>query len=130
MTADARGQADTWGTIARTYIRPTGDRSLPVAMQDRLIAEADALTPDNPYDVHTLDTSHVGFLLRPRRWRQARSSKPRNHRQSRVSAPGLRLRSLGGDLVDDGVVGVQPSPVRSQHLQCAEAMSLSAVDQL
>ncbi|MET9414598.1 alpha/beta hydrolase [Streptomyces klenkii] len=65
MTADARGQADTWGTIARTYIRLTGDRTLPVAMQDRLIAEADALTPDNPYDVHTLDTSHTGFVLRP-----------------------------------------------------------------
>lgn len=65
MTADARGQAGTWGTIARSYIRLTGDRSIPVAMQDRLIAECDALTPDNPYDVHTLDTSHVGFLLRP-----------------------------------------------------------------
>ncbi|MGW4823075.1 NUDIX hydrolase [Streptomyces sp. NPDC004227] len=65
MTADARGHADTWGTIARTYIRLTDDQSLPVAMQDRLIAEADALTPDNPYDVHTLATSHVGFLLKP-----------------------------------------------------------------
>lgn len=65
MTADARGHADTWGTIARTYIRLTEDRSLPVAMQDRLIAESDALTPDNPYDVHTLATSHVGFLLNP-----------------------------------------------------------------
>ncbi|MFI0914689.1 alpha/beta fold hydrolase [Streptomyces abikoensis] len=65
MTADARVQADTWGTIARSYIRLTGDRAIPVAMQDRLIAEADALTPGNPYDVHTLDTSHVGFLLRP-----------------------------------------------------------------
>ena len=64
MMSDARVQADTWGTIARTYIRLTGDRSLPVAMQDRLIAEADALTPDNPYDVHTLDTTHVGFLFR------------------------------------------------------------------
>ncbi|ONK12432.1 alpha/beta hydrolase [Streptomyces sp. MP131-18] len=65
MTADARGHAETWGTIPRTYIRLTGDRSLPVAMQDRLIAEADALTPGNPYEVHTLDTSHAGFLLRP-----------------------------------------------------------------
>ncbi|WP_344962590.1 alpha/beta fold hydrolase [Streptomyces thioluteus] len=65
LAADARGQAGTWGTIARTYIRLTGDRSIPVAMQDRLIAEADALTPDNPYDVHTMDTSHLGFLLRP-----------------------------------------------------------------
>ncbi|KNB50651.1 alpha/beta fold hydrolase [Streptomyces caatingaensis] len=65
MTADARGRADTWGTIPRTYIRLTEDRTLPVAMQDRLIAEADALTPDNPYEVHSLDTSHTGFLLRP-----------------------------------------------------------------
>jgi pimeloyl-ACP methyl ester carboxylesterase len=65
MMSDARGHADTWGTIARTYIRLTDDRSLPVAMQDRLIAEADALTPGNPYDVHTLATSHVGFLLKP-----------------------------------------------------------------
>ncbi|MFI7222754.1 alpha/beta fold hydrolase [Nonomuraea angiospora] len=64
MMADARVHADTWGTIARTYIRLTEDRSLPVAMQDRLIAEANALTPDNPYDVHTLDTSHVGFVFR------------------------------------------------------------------
>ncbi|MFE7399429.1 hypothetical protein [Streptomyces sp. NPDC057557] len=65
MMADARGHAETWGTIARTYIRLTNDRSLPVAMQNRLIAEADALMPDNPYDVHTLATSHVGFLLNP-----------------------------------------------------------------
>lgn len=64
MMSDARVHADTWGTIARTYIRLTGDRSLPIAMQDRLIAEADALTPDNLYDVHTLDTTHVGFLFR------------------------------------------------------------------
>lgn len=64
MTADARVQASTWGTIPRSYIRLTGDRSLPIAMQDRLIAEADALTPDNPYDVHTLDTSHAGFVFR------------------------------------------------------------------
>jgi len=63
MMGDARVQADTWGTIARSYIRLTGDRSLPIAMQDRLIAEADALTPGNPYDVHTLDSSHVGFVF-------------------------------------------------------------------
>jgi hypothetical protein len=33
-------------------------------MQDRLIAEADALTPADPYAVHTLDTTHVGFVFR------------------------------------------------------------------
>ncbi|TDE59674.1 alpha/beta fold hydrolase [Nonomuraea mesophila] len=64
MTADARVDAASWGTVARTYIRLTGDRTLPVAMQDRLIAEADALTPGNPYEVHTLDTSHAGFVFR------------------------------------------------------------------
>ncbi|MEU4695693.1 hypothetical protein [Nonomuraea dietziae] len=64
MTTDARVDADTWGTIARTYIRLTGDRSLPVAMQDRLIAEAAALTPGNPYEVRTLDMSHVGLVFR------------------------------------------------------------------
>ncbi|MEO6081941.1 MAG: alpha/beta hydrolase [Umezawaea sp.] len=64
MMGDARVHADTWGTVARSYIRLTEDRSLPIAMQDRLISEADALTPDNPYDVHTLDTSHVGFVFR------------------------------------------------------------------
>ncbi|OUD03112.1 alpha/beta hydrolase [Streptomyces swartbergensis] len=65
MMSDARGHADTWGTIPRSYIRLADDRTLPAAMQDRLISEADALTPDNPYDVHTLTTSHVGFLLKP-----------------------------------------------------------------
>lgn len=65
MGADARVRADTWGTIARTYVRLTEDRTLPVAMQDRLIDECDALTPENPYDVHSLATSHVGFLLEP-----------------------------------------------------------------
>ncbi|MET4927651.1 hypothetical protein P3L51_35740, partial [Streptomyces sp. PSRA5] len=51
------------GTIPRSYLRLTNDRSLPVAMQDRLIAETDELTPDNPYDVHSLAGSHTGFVL-------------------------------------------------------------------
>ncbi len=65
MESDARARAETWGTVARTYIRLTEDRSLPLAMQDRLIAESDALTPGNPYDVHTLTGTHVGFLFDP-----------------------------------------------------------------
>ncbi|WP_405615416.1 alpha/beta hydrolase [Streptomyces sp. NBC_01508] len=60
---DGRGHADTWGTIPRSYIRLTNDRSIPLALQDLLIAEADELTPDNPYDVHTLESSHAGFVL-------------------------------------------------------------------
>jgi len=62
---DERADAATWGRIPRTYIRLTQDRSMPIALQDRFIKEADALTPDNPTDVHSVEGSHVGFLLRP-----------------------------------------------------------------
>ncbi|MEU3620886.1 alpha/beta hydrolase [Amycolatopsis coloradensis] len=61
-----RADAATWGRIPRTYIRLTEDLSIPIALQDRFIKEADALTPDNPTDVHSLESSHVGFLLHPR----------------------------------------------------------------
>ncbi|ASO21442.1 pimeloyl-ACP methyl ester carboxylesterase [Actinoalloteichus hoggarensis] len=63
-TADSRVRAETWGRIPRSYLRLTEDRSIPVAMQDRMIAEADALTPDNRFDVHTLHTTHAAFWHR------------------------------------------------------------------
>lgn len=59
-----RGDPDTWGRIPRSYVRLTADEGLPIALQDRFIREADAVTPDNPFDVHSLDTSHVGMLFR------------------------------------------------------------------
>ncbi|MGW5385083.1 alpha/beta hydrolase [Nocardia sp. NPDC003963] len=62
MVADATANPATWGRIPRTFVRLTADRSLPIAMQDRLIADADALTPGNEFSVHTLDTSHAGFI--------------------------------------------------------------------
>ncbi|GAA2238262.1 alpha/beta hydrolase [Promicromonospora sukumoe] len=65
-TPDDRVQAATWGTIPRTYVRLSEDTSIPPAMQDRMIREADALTPGNPYDVHTLESSHLSWLVRPR----------------------------------------------------------------
>ncbi|MEL7978034.1 alpha/beta fold hydrolase [Isoptericola sp. F-RaC21] len=64
-TADDVAQADTWGTVPRTYVRLTEDASLPLAMQNRLIREGDALTPDNPYDVRDLSSSHLGWLVHP-----------------------------------------------------------------
>lgn len=56
---DARGHKRTWGRIPRTYIRHTRDRCIPVALQDRMIAEADALTPDNRFEVRSVATSHA-----------------------------------------------------------------------
>ena len=63
MTGDARLEPTTWGTIPHGYIRQTEDRTFPVAMQDRIIREADELTPDNPFRVHTMHSSHVGFVF-------------------------------------------------------------------
>ncbi|MEU1211280.1 alpha/beta hydrolase [Streptomyces sp. NPDC005790] len=61
-----RAQAATWGRIPRTYVRLAADTSLPPAVQDRMIREADALTPDNPFDVRTLEGSHLRWLVHPK----------------------------------------------------------------
>lgn len=60
-----RAQAATWGMVPRTYVRLSEDVSMPPAMQDRLIREGDALTPNNPYDVRALVSSHLGWLVHP-----------------------------------------------------------------
>lgn len=62
---DDRAQAATWGTVPRTFVRLSEDVSMPPAMQDRLISEGDSLTPENPYAVHTLESSHLGWLVHP-----------------------------------------------------------------
>lgn len=64
-TSDDRAQAGTWGRIPKTYVRLAGDASLPLALQDRLIREGNALTPQNPYDVRTLEGSHLKWLVDP-----------------------------------------------------------------
>ena len=62
---DHRADAATWGRVPRTYVRTTEDRSMPLAAQDLYIAEADALTPDNRFEVHSITSSHSGFFRRP-----------------------------------------------------------------
>jgi hypothetical protein len=64
---DARGTAQRWGTIPRTFIRLTEDHTIPVALQDRMIAEADAATPSNSFEVHSLPSSHSPFASMPDR---------------------------------------------------------------
>jgi pimeloyl-ACP methyl ester carboxylesterase len=60
-----RADAATWGRIPHTYVRLTEDRAMPLALQDRFIAEADALTPDNPFDVWSVASSHLRFQIHP-----------------------------------------------------------------
>lgn len=62
---DHRVDKATWGRIPHTFIRTADDRSMPLAAQDLYIAEADALTPDNPFVVHSIRSSHTGFFRQP-----------------------------------------------------------------
>ncbi|MBO0917708.1 alpha/beta fold hydrolase [Streptomyces laculatispora] len=65
-TSADRAQATTWGRIPKTYVRLAADASIPLAAQDRMIREANALTPDNPFDVRTLEGSHLRWLAHPK----------------------------------------------------------------
>jgi pimeloyl-ACP methyl ester carboxylesterase len=65
-TSADRAQATTWGRIPKTYVRLGNDASIPLVMQDRMIREANTLTPDNPFEVRTLEGSHLRWLARPK----------------------------------------------------------------
>ncbi|NGN63516.1 alpha/beta hydrolase [Streptomyces sp. A7024] len=65
-TPDDKVKPDTWGRIPRSFIRLTEDASIPLPMQDRMIREADTLTPDNPFDVRTLQSGHLRWLVHPK----------------------------------------------------------------
>lgn len=65
-TSADRARATTWGRVPKTYVRLSADASLPLAVQNRMIREADALTPDNPFDVRTLEGSHLRWLVHPK----------------------------------------------------------------
>ena len=56
---------DTWGRIPRAFIRTLNDKACPLALQDMYIEEGDALTPDNPWDVRSAESSHAGFQTLP-----------------------------------------------------------------
>lgn len=54
--------AARWGSVPRTYVRTTADRALPVALQDVMIRDADALAP--AFEQVTLDAGHAVFAAR------------------------------------------------------------------
>ncbi|MEU8434871.1 alpha/beta hydrolase [Streptomyces sp. NPDC029216] len=59
-TADARGLPEKWGRVPRTFLRFTRDHSIPPALQDLMIREADETTPRNRFRVRSLAAPHVG----------------------------------------------------------------------
>ncbi|GAA4533629.1 alpha/beta fold hydrolase [Amycolatopsis samaneae] len=56
---------ERWGRLPRTYIRLTDDLALPPATQDLMIAEADRVAPDQPFQVRSLPGGHSPFVTRP-----------------------------------------------------------------
>jgi hypothetical protein len=54
-----------WGRIPRTFIRCGLDRALALAIQDKMIADADRFTPNNKFDVVTIASSHSSFASVP-----------------------------------------------------------------
>ncbi|MER5783087.1 alpha/beta hydrolase [Streptomyces mobaraensis] len=59
----AVARTETWGRLPRTYLRFGKDRTIATKLQDRMIEEADARTPRNPFRVHDFPTaSHLGPL--------------------------------------------------------------------
>lgn len=64
-TFDIRVEKETWGRVPHSFIRLDDDRSMPPAAQERYIREADALTPENPFDVHHASGGHGTFLGQP-----------------------------------------------------------------
>lgn len=62
---DARGTSERWGSLPRTFVRCTNDRALVIALQNRMIREADEATPNNPFEVHTLPAGHSPFASMP-----------------------------------------------------------------
>jgi pimeloyl-ACP methyl ester carboxylesterase len=65
LTAPSQVDKDTWGQIPRTYIRFADDGNIQPAEQDKLIAAADTLTPQNKTDVHTVAGGHVDPFAAP-----------------------------------------------------------------
>lgn len=89
-----RARAATWGRIPRTYVRLASDTSVPPAIQDRTIREADALTPDNPFDVRTLEGSHLRWLVYPRPGRRTPRGAREIVRKGQGLAPWAVLAAL------------------------------------
>jgi pimeloyl-ACP methyl ester carboxylesterase len=65
----AVGRTETWGRLPRTYLRFGKDRTIATKLQDRMIAEADALTPHNPFRVHDFPPLRTSARWTQHPWR-------------------------------------------------------------
>jgi hypothetical protein len=64
-TGETGATVGRWGSLPRTYIHCTRDGAIAPALQLRMIADADGMTPRNRCDVVKCDSSHSPFVSRP-----------------------------------------------------------------
>ena len=56
---------ERWGRVKRCYIKCLQDKTIPLALQQWFIDEADQFAPQNPTLVRSLDSSHSPFFSMP-----------------------------------------------------------------
>jgi pimeloyl-ACP methyl ester carboxylesterase len=66
-TGEPRASAARWGSLKRTYVHCTQDRAIAPALQLKMVAEADQLTPENRTDLIEIESSHSPFASQPDR---------------------------------------------------------------
>lgn len=65
LVGNAQVDPATWTRVPHSYIRTLQDQVIPLDLQDRMIAEADAISSGNSFDVHTIDASHLALITQP-----------------------------------------------------------------
>lgn len=65
MVTESTELTGRWGSVPRTYVMCSQDRTIPAALQQLFITQADAAFPANQTEVVKLDTSHSAFLSAP-----------------------------------------------------------------
>lgn len=65
FTTKVGATVSNWGSVPRSFIRCADDHAIPIAVQDKMIADADAFTPSNKFVQKTLSTSHSAFISNP-----------------------------------------------------------------
>lgn len=65
FTTQVGATVANWGRVPRSFIRCTNDRAIPLAVQDKMIADADTFTSGNKFVQKTLTTSHSSFISNP-----------------------------------------------------------------
>ena len=83
-----------WGSLQRHYIKCLQDRTVPPALQQLFIDQADAFTPGNRTKVRSLDSGHSPFFSMPMKLAEVMSEMVTRGGVTRSVALVKRTRAL------------------------------------